>query len=441
LLILGFWRIPARLFSISDASSKLEDHVNAVEFDRVSKSYSIYDSPGDRLRELAVLGRKSFHRDFRALSELSFSIRRGEVFCIVGENGSGKSTALQLMAGIMQPTEGEVRVNGRVAALLELGAGFNPEFSGRENVYLNGAILGLSKREIDERYKDIEAFAEIGSFIEQPVKTYSSGMVVRLAFAVAIHVDPEILLVDEALAVGDTYFRHRCMRKVHELRARGVTIVFVSHSVADMKAIGERALWLDHGRTKALGDIDTVLTQYLAAMTAEKAPAARESTATLVETIPNIDQRHGNGSAEILGIALMNEFGEPLHVMLPDSRILVRISIRAQAELASPDIGFTLRNHLGLEFASLGVRGQAQTLSPMRMGETVTADFLVDIPELYPGAFSFSPWIQDGCAVADWIDNAITIQMARGEHLVYGYIHLPSRIELNSALETEKTVA
>src|SRR5947209_9522048 len=192
----------------------MKNHVNAVEFDRVSKSYSIYENPGDRLKELALFGRRSFHRDFRALSDLSFSIRRGEVFCIIGENGSGKSTALQLTAGILQPTAGEVRVNGRVAALLELGAGFNAEFTGRENVYLNGAIHGLSRRDIDSRYQEIEAFAEIGAFIDQPVKTYSSGMVVRLAFAVAIHVDPEILLVDEALAVGDTYFRHRCMRKV-----------------------------------------------------------------------------------------------------------------------------------------------------------------------------------------------------------------------------------
>jgi ABC-type polysaccharide/polyol phosphate transport system ATPase subunit len=216
--------------------------VNSVEFDQVSKSYSIYDSPGDRLKELGTFGRRSFHRDFWALRDLTFSIHRGEVFCVVGENGSGKSTALQLIAGIMQPTAGRVSVTGRVSALLELGAGFNQEFSGRDNVYLNGAILGLSKREIDRRWRDIEDFAEIGEFIDQPVKTYSSGMVVRLAFAVAVHVDPELLLVDEALAVGDTYFRHKCMRKVHELRSRGLTIVFVSHSPADIRAIGDRAL-------------------------------------------------------------------------------------------------------------------------------------------------------------------------------------------------------
>jgi lipopolysaccharide transport system ATP-binding protein len=418
--------------------------VNAVEFDRVSKSYCIYESPGDRLKELAVFGRRSFHRDFRALNELSFSIRRGEVFCIIGENGSGKSTALQLIAGILRPTSGEVRVNGRVAALLELGAGFNPEFTGRENVYLNAAILGLSQREIDARYGDIEAFAEIGDFINHPVKTYSSGMIVRLAFAVAIHVDPEILLVDEALAVGDTYFRHRCMRKVHELRARGVTIVFVSHSVADVKAIGARALWLERGRMRALGDIDEVLPEYLAAMTETDTPPEISVTAQssrVVNTIPNIDQRHGNRRAEILGIAVMNEYGEPLHLMTANSRILARISVRALAGIARPNVGFMLRNHLGLDFAGMSAAGEGHPLPSMNRGQTLTVDFSVDIPEIYPGAFSFSPWITDeNEVVCDWIDNATTVQMARGEGPVYGYIQLPSRVELNSALQREQRI-
>ena len=188
-----------------------------VNFRNVSKSYSIYDTPGDRLTELVSGNRLKRHRDFWALRDVSFEIDRGETFCILGENGSGKSTLLQLVAGILQPTSGSVEVKGRISALLELGAGFNPEFTGRDNVYLNGAILGLSTREVDSFYDSIVDFAEIGDFIHQPVKTYSSGMVVRLAFAVAIHVKPEILLVDEALSVGDIYFRQRCMRKVHEL--------------------------------------------------------------------------------------------------------------------------------------------------------------------------------------------------------------------------------
>ena len=186
-----------------------------------------------------MLNQRQFHTDYWALRDVSFEVNRGETFCIVGENGSGKSTLLQVCAGILHPTAGSIEINGRVAALLELGSGFNPEFSGRDNVYLNGAILGLSAKEMDRRIGEIEAFAEIGDFINQPVKTYSSGMVVRLAFAVAIHLDPEILLVDEALAVGDVYFRQRCMRKVHELRSQGITILLVSHSTGDVRALGE----------------------------------------------------------------------------------------------------------------------------------------------------------------------------------------------------------
>ena len=182
---------------------------SVIQFSDVSKCYPIYAAPSDRLKELLTLNRVRYHRDFWALREVSFDIRRGETFCIIGENGSGKSTLLQIVAGILQPTTGTAQTNGRVAALLELGSGFNPEFTGRENVYLNAAILGLSTAEIDSRYGDIEAFAEIGEFINQPVKTYSSGMTVRLAFSVAIHVQPDVLLVDEALAVGDIYFRQR----------------------------------------------------------------------------------------------------------------------------------------------------------------------------------------------------------------------------------------
>jgi lipopolysaccharide transport system ATP-binding protein len=432
--------------------------VNAVEFEQVSKSYSIYEKPGDRLRELLSPRRRPHHRDFWALRDLSFAVKRGEVFCIVGENGSGKSTTLQLIAGITQPSAGSIRVNGRVSALLELGAGFNPEFTGRDNVYLNASILGLSKREIDRRYQAIEDFAEIGDFIRRPVKTYSTGMVVRLAFAVAINVDPEILLVDEALAVGDTYFRHRCMRKVHELRARGVTIVFVSHAIADVQAIGDHVLWLEKGNAIAIGETSVVLPLYLAAMT-ERDDALipqggatipgvgeRNAGAPLIESIPNVDYRHGDGRADILGIAILNEYAEPVHLMMPQSRIIVRISFRANEDLARPAAGFMLRNHLGLDFTDTDTDREGHSLAPMRRGEVSTVDFHLDIPEFYPGAFSFSPSVSDGVTgesrICDWIDNAVTVQMARGEGPVYGYVQLPCRVELNKVeLRGESRIA
>jgi lipopolysaccharide transport system ATP-binding protein len=418
--------------------------VNAVEFERVSKSYAIYENPAARLMELATFGVASRHRDFHALTDVTFSVGRGEVFCIIGENGSGKSTALQLIAGILTPGAGEVRVNGRVSALLELGSGFNPEFTGRENVYMNGAILGFSTKELDRRYDSIEAFAEIGDFIHEPVRTYSSGMAVRLAFSVAIHVDPEILVIDEALAVGDAWFRQRCMRRINEMRDGGVTIVFVSHSVSDIRAIGDRALWLDHGRARAIGEAGTVVAQYLAAVAGDE-PAARETGSggrngfALAETIPNVDHRSGDGGATILGIALLDEFGDPLHLMIPRSRILVRISVRTHRNLTAPDIGVRLRNHLGLDFAATSAGREGHPVGSMRAGEAVTVDFHLEIPELYPGAFSFSPWVANRVAdsgiadgeICDAIDNAITVQMARGEGPVYGYVQVPCRIDVN----------
>jgi ABC-type polysaccharide/polyol phosphate transport system ATPase subunit len=426
--------------------------VNAVEFQGVSKNYAIYESPGDRLKELLSFNRLKRHRDFQALQDLSFEVKRGETFCIVGENGSGKSTMLQMVAGILHPSAGTVTVNGRVSALLELGAGFNPEFSGRDNVYLNGSIMGLTTRQVDQRYREIEAFAEIGEFIDQPVKTYSSGMVVRLAFAVAINVDPEILLVDEALAVGDIYFRQRCMRKVHELRGRGVTILFVSHATADVKAVGDRVLWLEKGRLMDVGEPDRIIPQYLAAMVQkdsrylqttashERTRAAGEHVRApeIVETIPNIDHRYGDARARIIGIAVLTEHGEPLHQLEPSSRIVLRISVRADEHVAMPNVGFMLRNQLGVDFSGTNTIREGAELEPMEAGDICTVDFHLDLPELYPSSFSFSPAIADGTLTAyrmcDWIDNALVIQMSRTANEIYGYVHMPCRVEVNARL-------
>ncbi|MGI8989438.1 MAG: ABC transporter ATP-binding protein [Bryobacteraceae bacterium] len=431
--------------------------MNAVAFENVSKSYSIYDSPGDRLKELLTLNRASYHKDFWALQDIGFEIKRGETFCIVGENGSGKSTLLQIVAGILRPTSGSVAVNGRVSALLELGAGFNPEFSGRDNVYLNGSILGLSTKQIDERYSQIADFAEIGDFIDQPVKTYSSGMTVRLAFAVAINVDPEVLLVDEALAVGDIYFRHRCMRKVHELRSRGITILFVSHAVGDVKAIGDRAMWLEKGRIREIGETDMVVSKYLAAtvekdtqyLALRKRPE-RESAAgsvcasEIVDHIPNVDHRYGDGRAEILGIAVVDPEGLPVPLLQPASRIVVRISARANERVHQPIVGFMMRNHLGVDFSGTNTTREERELPEMQRGDIYTVDFHLEIPELYPSSFSFSPAIADGTlagyTMCDWIDNAITLQMSQGEAQIYGYQHFPCRVELNARL-TDNTTA
>ena len=413
-----------------------------VVFSAVSKRYSTYSKPADRLRELAWSGRGRGSADFWALREVSFEARHGETLCLIGANGSGKSTSLQLAAGILEPTAGAVEVSGRVAALLELGAGFHPEFTGRENARLSAALHGLSTREIKARLPAIEEFAEIGAFMDRPVRTYSSGMVVRLAFAVAISVEPEILLVDEALAVGDYYFRQRCLRKVHELRRRDVTILFVSHAMTDVQALGTRAIWLDAGRVAASGAPAEVVRKYLARMAErvraasvdveeEQAPAPPIQESVAAVGIPNVDHRFGTGRAEVIGIAVLDGRGQEARALAPSQRTTVRISVRAKDRIAAPNVGFMMRNHLGIDFAGTNTAREGCPMDPMEAGETRTVDFHLDLPELYAGSFSFAPAVADGglqdYEICDWIENALALPMERGPGEIYGYMHLPCR--------------
>ena len=235
----------------------------AIEAIGLSKSYHIYDKPRDRLLQMLTFGRKRFYREFQALREVSFSIGRGETVGVIGRNGSGKSTLLQLICGTVAPTGGSVNANGRIAALLELGAGFNPEFTGRENVLLNAAILGISRESMEERMDKVAAFSELEEFLDQPVKTYSSGMYARLAFSIAIHVEPEILIVDEALAVGDSRFVAKCMRRIKEIQESGATILFVSHDVGSVRTLCQRVIWLDRGWLVDDGDVFPVTGRYM----------------------------------------------------------------------------------------------------------------------------------------------------------------------------------
>ncbi|PHR81069.1 MAG: ABC transporter ATP-binding protein [Henriciella sp.] len=228
----------------------------------LSKYYHIYSRPTDRLKQMFFGRRRNFYRDFPAVMGVSFDVGRGETVGIVGRNGSGKSTLLQMICGTLKPTQGSVRVNGRIAALLELGSGFNPEFTGRENVYLNGAILGFSRKEMEQRFDSIAAFADIGEFLDHPVKTYSSGMYVRLAFATAINVDPDILVVDEALAVGDEAFRRKCFARIEQIKNNGATILFVSHSAQTIVQLCSRALLMDRGEVLLEGHPKVVINQY-----------------------------------------------------------------------------------------------------------------------------------------------------------------------------------
>ena len=234
----------------------------AISLFNITKCYKLYERPLDRLRQVFPLLGKNQCKEFRALYDISFEVEKGDVMGIVGRNGAGKSTLLQIICGTLTPTSGQISVNGRIAALLELGSGFNPEFTGRENIYLNASVLGMTRDEIDHRVDDIIEFAEISDFIEQPVKFYSSGMSVRLAFSIATSVSPEILVIDEALSVGDNEFSHKSFCRIEELRTAGVTILFCSHSLYQVQAICNKAVWIEKGRIQEIGDPDYVTTCY-----------------------------------------------------------------------------------------------------------------------------------------------------------------------------------
>lgn len=265
-----------------------------IRVQNLSKCYHIYDKPQDRLKQSLWRGRKQFYREFWALRDVSFEVKKGETVAIIGRNGSGKSTLLQLIAGTLTPTDGRIEVNGRIAALLELGSGFNPDFTGRENVYMNGAILGLSREEIDRRFDDIAAFADIGDFIEQPVKTYSSGMYVRLAFAVAVSVEPDIFIVDEALSVGDEVFQRKCFARIQAIQQAGAAILFVSHSAQSVVELCRSALLLDQGELLLSGKPKAVVAQYHKLIYApeDKRSALRE--AIRLQDLPTISSSGKN---------------------------------------------------------------------------------------------------------------------------------------------------
>ena len=258
----------------------------AIQVQNLGKCYHIYDKPVDRLKQFVIppvlqaLGRPHtpFFREFWALNDVSFEVKKGEVVGIIGRNGSGKSTLLQLICGTLHPTQGQVMTSGRISALLELGSGFNPEFSGRENVYMGAAVLGLSPAEIEASLDDILAFADIGDFIDQPVKTYSSGMFVRLAFAVAVHVKPDILVVDEALSVGDIAFRNKCMEVIQKLVAKGVTILFVTHDLGTLQLLCSRVIWLSQGELRASGNPVRISQDYYTSTLQHHATTALQAT-------------------------------------------------------------------------------------------------------------------------------------------------------------------
>lgn len=264
-----------------------------IDIKHLRKVYHLYDRPVDRLKEVLSLRRRSFHRDHHALNDISLRVEKGDSVGIIGKNGSGKSTLLKIIAGVLSPTAGEVTIRGRISALLELGAGFNPEYTGMENIYLNGTMMGYSRREMAQKVNAIVAFADIGDYIHQPVKTYSSGMFARLAFAVAINVEPEILIIDEVLSVGDTRFQVKCIDKMKELKALGTTILFVSHTAEQIKRFCNKAVWMQDGEIRQSGDAGEIVDNYENSMRFGKTQEASSSPKPSMAYIQSIQINQG----------------------------------------------------------------------------------------------------------------------------------------------------
>jgi lipopolysaccharide transport system ATP-binding protein len=341
----------------------------------VSKVYRLYRRPADRLLEILPFTRHYAPAEFWALRDVNLSVERGEVLGVVGPNGSGKSTLLQIVSGILEPTRGRVLTRGRIAALLELGAGFNAEFTGRENVFLNGEILGVSRREMERVFPRIERFAEIGAFMDRPVKEYSSGMYVRLAFSTAIHVDPEILIVDEALAVGDAIFANRCIKKFEELKQRNITVLFVSHDLGLVKRLSDRAALMVDGRVAAYGNPSEVVNRYVGLVLERQ---EREEPERAVDARVSGSYRHGDGASRVIGVDLVNARGDSTRSLEPGEPMTIRVCARAAKELEDPVVGVLIRNRLGIDVFGTNTRIEGAGPGRVAAGEVFEVEFTFD---------------------------------------------------------------
>jgi len=449
----------------------------AIEVAGLTKEFRLFDRPILRIAEILSFGRRKYHRAFSALDNVSFKVAKGEAVGIIGRNGSGKSTLLQMICGTLTPTRGSINVQGRVAALLELGAGFNPDFTGRENVYLNAALYGLSKAEVDERYDKIVDFADIGLFIDQPVKTYSSGMFVRLAFSVIAHVDADILVIDEALAVGDVAFGQKCMRFLRAFRETG-TILFVSHDTAAVIGLCDRAVWLDGGQLKAEGRAKDVSELYFGHVFGDKKADASERVTEddsdtagedrkLVPPEDWIDSRRdwinasnlrndlelfvfepnsgadfGFGGARIQDVRFTDPVGRPYRWILGGEETTLTVDVKALIDLDLPIVGFYVKDRLGQALFGdntfLTTRKEDGTSKiAIKAGEAFTATFRFPMPVLSKGSYVIAVAVADGTqeehVLHHWMHDALIFK-SHSSQTVSGLVGIPMLdVSLSSA--------
>ena len=373
----------------------------AIHVDHLSKLYKLYDKPSDRLRDSLGLARKKHYREHYALTDVSFDIGRGETVGVIGTNGAGKSTILKIITGVLSQTKGEIEVDGRISALLELGAGFNMEYTGIENVYLNGTMMGFSEEEIDARLESILAFADIGKFASQPVKTYSSGMFVRLAFAVAINIDPEILIVDEALSVGDVFFQSKCYRKFEEFKEQGRTILFVSHDLGSITKYCDRAILLNEGRKIFEGSPKEAVDIYKKVLVHQydpAVPAAGAEAGRVRGTSGGLDSsgadragtrarwkdslavnphllEYGEKEAEITDYAILDENGLIAGTLIKGTRFSVKMKVEFHEEIREPIYAFTIKNLQGIEITGTNTMYEKADVQGKKAGESQEITF------------------------------------------------------------------
>lgn len=358
----------------------------AIRVEHVSKMYKLYDKPSDRLKESLGLTRRKCYREHYALTDVNFEIKKGETIGIIGTNGAGKSTVLKIITGVLNPTGGEVTVDGRISALLELGAGFNMEYTGIENVYLQGTMIGFSEEEIDARLDDILAFADIGDFVNQPVKTYSSGMFVRLAFAVSINIDPEILIVDEALSVGDVFFQAKCYRKFEEFKKEGKTILFVSHDLNSISKYCDRVVLLDHGRVVDEGAPKEMVDLYKRLLVGqgpdnEETQSKRQKEAVQKEGwITPFEMNggaleYGDKRAEMLGFMVLDANGLPTNTIEKGSEFTMKVRVRFHETIEDPIFAFTIKDMRGTEITGTNTMFERITTPTGQEGDTYVVTY------------------------------------------------------------------
>jgi len=411
-----------------------------ISVQNVSKVYHLYQHPFHRVLAALALSRKR-KAEFWALRNINLRVDRGEVFALLGPNGSGKSTLLQIISGILQPTAGRVHCSGRIAALLELGAGFNPEFTGRENVYLNGEILGLSRKELEAAFPHIEAFAEIGQFIDRPVKEYSSGMYVRLAFSTAIHVDPEVLIVDEALAVGDAIFASRCVQKFEELRRKNVTVFLVSHDLGLIKRLADRAAFMLDGKIVMQGSPKDAVNQYVGFVLDRERSSQEKNTGLLEGPIAagslssKTSFRHGDGASRVLEVQILSSSGEVCRAFRPGESIIVRIRAAFQKLVSNPVVGILIRNRIGMDIFGTNTRIERTSLGDFEQGDEIEVEFELDCL-LSRQEYTLTVAVQYWSGLSqDWLDDVLDFRVEDTKD-VAGVLNLNTRVRHHKILAT-----